>query len=68
MSSASSALLLAVNLLGVLVFLAAGWLLSHDRKKIHWQSVGILTVLNLVIAWILTSFSWGRAVVQGAAP
>ena len=66
-SSASSALLLAVNLLGVLVFLAAGWLLSHDRKKIHWQSVGILTALNLVIAWILTSFSWGRAVVQGAA-
>ena len=66
-SSASSALLLAVNVLGVLVFLAAGWLLSHDRKKIHWQSVGILTVLNLVIAWILTSFSWGRAVVQGAA-
>ena len=66
-SSASSALLLAVNVLGVLVFLAAGWLLSHNRKKIHWQSVGILTVLNLVIAWILTSFSWGRAVVQGAA-
>lgn len=66
-SSASSALLLAVNVLGVLVFLAAGWLLSHNRKKIHWQSVGILTALNLVIAWILTSFSWGRAVVQGAA-
>ena len=63
----SSAFLLAVNILGVLVFLAAGWLLSHDRKKIHWQSVGILTVLNLVIAWILTSFSWGRAAVQGAA-
>ena len=63
----SSAFLLAVNVLGVLVFLAAGWLLSHDRKKIHWQSVGILTALNLVIAWILTSFSWGRAVVQGAA-
>ena len=63
----SSAFLLAVNVLGVLVFLAAGWLLSHDRKKIHWQSVGILTALNLVIAWILTSFSWGRAAVQGAA-
>jgi len=58
---------LAVNILGVLVFLAAGWLFSHDRRKIHWQSVGILTALNLVIAWILTSFSWGRAVVQGAA-
>ena len=58
---------LAVNILGVLVFFAAGWLFSHDRRKIHWQSVGILTALNLVIAWILTSFSWGRAAVQGAA-
>lgn len=58
---------LAINILGVLVFLAAGWLFSHDRRKIHWQSVGILTALNLVIAWILTSFSWGRAAVQGAA-
>ena len=58
---------LAVNILGVLVFLAAGWLFFHDRRKIHWQSVGILTALNLVIAWVLTSFSWGRAAVQGAA-
>lgn len=58
---------LAVNVLGVLVFLGVGWLLSHDRKKIPWQSVGILLALNLVIAWVLTSFSWGRAAVQGAA-
>ena len=33
---------LAINILGILVFLAAGWLFSHDRRKIHWQSVGIL--------------------------
>lgn len=58
---------LAINILGILVFLAAGWLFSHDRRKIHWQSVGILGALNLVIAWILTSFPWGRAAVQGAA-
>ena len=60
-------MLLAVNILGVLVFLTAGWLFSHNRKGIHWQSVGILTALNFVIAWVLTSFSWGRAAVQGAA-
>ncbi|QKD80422.1 NupC/NupG family nucleoside CNT transporter [Actinomyces marmotae] len=58
---------LAINVLGLAVFLAAGWLLSHDRKKIPWQSVAILTALNLVIAWVLTSFTWGRAAVQGAA-
>lgn len=58
---------LAINVLGVAVFLAAGWLLSHDRKRIAWQSVAILTALNLVIAWALTSFTWGRAAVKGAA-
>ncbi|WP_366180598.1 nucleoside transporter C-terminal domain-containing protein [Actinomyces timonensis] len=58
---------LAINVLGLAVFLAAGWLLSHDRKRIPWQSVAILTALNLVIAWVLTSFTWGRAAVKGAA-
>ena len=58
---------LIVNVLGIVVFLAAGWLLSHDRKKIPWLSVGILTALNLLIAYVLTSFAWGRAGVKGAA-
>ncbi|ARD41050.1 NupC/NupG family nucleoside CNT transporter [Actinomyces gaoshouyii] len=58
---------LAINVLGIAVFLAAGWLLSHDRKRIPWQSVAILTALNLVIAWVLTSFTWGRAAIEGAA-
>lgn len=58
---------LPINVLGLAVFLAAGWLLSHDRKRIPWQSVAILTALNLVIAWVLTSFTWGRAAVKGAA-
>ncbi|GEK29399.1 NupC/NupG family nucleoside CNT transporter [Furfurilactobacillus siliginis] len=58
---------LAINILGVIVFLAVGWALSKNRSKIKWRSVGIMVVLNLVIAWLLTSFSGGRAVVKGAA-
>jgi len=63
----SSAFLLAVNVLGVLVFLAAGWLLSHDRKKIHWQSVGPPPALTPLSAGTRRSFGGGRAAVQGAA-
>lgn len=58
---------LALNVLGVAVFLALGWLFSKDRRAIRWQSVGLMVALNLVIAWFLTSFPAGRAVVRGAA-
>ena len=56
-----------INLIGVLVFLAVGVLLSKKRKDIHWHGVGSLLVLNVFIAWFLTSFPIGRDIVQGAA-
>ena len=58
---------LALDAMGIMAFLAIGLVFSHGRKKIDWKSVGILTVLNLALAWVLTSFPWGRAAVQGAA-
>ena len=58
---------LALNIAGIVIFLAIGLLFSHDRKKIDWKSIGILTALNLALAWILTGFPWGRAAIQAAA-
>ncbi|MEE1324305.1 MAG: nucleoside transporter C-terminal domain-containing protein [Bifidobacteriaceae bacterium] len=58
---------LVINIIGVLVFVGLGWVFSANRKKIRWKSVGIMVVLNVLIAWILTSFEWGRAAVNGAA-
>lgn len=58
---------LAINILGLLLFIGLGWVFSHDRKKIDWASVGIMVALNLLIAWLLTSFEWGRIAVQDAA-
>lgn len=58
---------LALNVLGILVFVGIGWLFSHDKKHIQWLSVGIMMVFNIFIAWFLTSFSVGRSIVQGAA-
>ena len=53
-----------INLLGVLIFLAVGVLLSKKRKDIHWRGVGSLLALNVFIAWFLTSFPIGRDIVR----
>ncbi len=58
---------LVVNIIGVFVFLAIGFLCSKDRQAIKWRSIGIMLVINLVIAWFLTSFSVGRTLVGGAS-
>ena len=58
---------LAINIVGLLVFLAIGWLFSSNKKGIQWKSVGCMVVLNLVITWLLTSFEAGRAAVKAAA-
>ncbi|WP_089121265.1 NupC/NupG family nucleoside CNT transporter [Secundilactobacillus pentosiphilus] len=58
---------LIVNIIGVLVYLGIAFLFSKSKKTINWKSTAIVLVLNLVIAWILTSFAWGRDIVSGAA-
>lgn len=58
---------LAINILGLIVFLAIGWLFSKNRKAINWKTVAIMVVLNLVLAWFLTGSSAGRAGVKAAA-
>ena len=58
---------LVINILGVIVFLALGVLLSKRRKEIQWRGVGTLLVMNIILAWFLTTFPIGRDIVQGAA-
>ena len=38
---------LAINIVGVLVFLAIGWLLSKDRKQINWRAIAVMVLFNL---------------------
>ena len=58
---------LAINIIGLLIFLGIGWLFSRDRKKINWLAIIIMVVFNMFLAWFLTSFSIGRTIVDGAA-
>lgn len=56
-----------VNVIGILVFLALGVLLSKRRHAINWRSVLPLLVINIVLAWFLTIFPVGRDIVHLAA-
>ncbi len=58
---------LIVNIIGLVVFLGIGWLFSKDRKAINWKTVGIMVILNLLLAWFLVSSPAGRAGVKAAA-
>ncbi|GBG95311.1 nucleoside transport protein [Ligilactobacillus salitolerans] len=58
---------LAVNICGLAIFLLLAWLFSKDKKKINWRAVVVMVVVNLFLAWFLTSFSVGRTIVEVAA-
>lgn len=58
---------LAINIIGVFVFLGVAFLFSKDKKAINWRSIAVVLVINLFLAWFFSSFSIGRDVVQAAA-
>ncbi|KRM24336.1 purine nucleoside transport protein nupG [Latilactobacillus graminis DSM 20719] len=53
--------------MGLLIFIGVGFLFSKKKKEIDWRAILIMLVINLVLAWFLTSFSIGREIVLGAA-
>ena len=60
-------LYLAINIIGLAIFLLLGWLLSKNKSQINWKAIIIMVIFNLVLAWFLTSFSIGRTIVDVAA-
>ncbi len=58
---------LLINILGIIVFLGIAFIFSKSKKEIKWRSVLTVLVLNLLVAFCLTKFSWGRAGVEAAA-
>lgn len=57
----------AVNIIGIFVFIAIAFAFSKDHRNIKWRSILIMLVLNLVLAWFFTSFTIGTEIVKGAA-
>lgn len=56
-----------INVLGIFIFLAIGVLFSKRRKEIKWNSVKILLLVNLFVAWFLIYFPLGRELMSMAS-
>ena len=51
----------SVGLLGILVILAAGWALSHNRRAIRWKVVAVGVVLQLLFGIFVLRVPFGQA-------
>ena len=58
---------LAINIVGLIVFLFIGFLFSKDKKNINWKAIAIMVVINIVLAAFLIGSPVGRHGVQAAA-
>lgn len=56
-------MLIAINVLGILVFVGVAYLFSNDKKTIQWKSVSIVLVLEVFLAWFFTQFKAGQIAV-----
>ena len=51
----------SVGLLGIVVILAAGWAMSHNRKAIRWRVVAIGVLLQLLFGVFVLRVPFGQA-------
>lgn len=52
-----------LNLLGIALVFAICWLLSYNRKAIQWKRIGIMFLVEFVIAFIIVKLPIGQKIV-----
>ncbi len=55
-----------ISFIGLLIFIGIGYVLSTDRKKIAWRTVGMGVGLQLFLAVLILKTSGGRLFFDGA--
>ncbi|AIF66507.1 NupC/NupG family nucleoside CNT transporter [Terribacillus saccharophilus] len=53
-----------IGVLGILVLVAVAWAMSNDKKNINYRAVGIMLVVQLILAWFLLNTSIGRTIIK----
>ena len=51
------------NILGIVVVFAICWLLSYDKKAIKWKNIGIMLLVELIMAFIIVKVPLGQKAV-----
>lgn len=52
-----------LNLLGLALVFVICWLISYDRKSIKWKSIGIMFIVEFVIAFVIVKLPIGQKIV-----
>lgn len=52
-----------LNVLGLILVFAIGWLLSNNRKAIKWKNIGIMFVVEFIIAFIIVKLPIGQKLI-----
>ena len=56
----------AISFIGLLSMILCAFLLSDNRKKIHWKTVVSGIVFQILLGLLILKTSWGREVFEGA--
>lgn len=52
-----------LNILGLVLVFALCWLLSVDRKAIKWKSIGVMFIVEFIMAFIIVKLPIGQKIV-----
>ncbi len=56
-----------IGIVGILVFLALAWVASSDKKNVRWHYIGLMLVIQTILAFILLKTTIGITIVGGIA-
>ncbi len=54
---------IVLNILGLILVFAICWLLSYDRKAIKWKNIGIMLLVEFVIALFIVKVPLGQKII-----
>ncbi|TDM13541.1 NupC/NupG family nucleoside CNT transporter [Macrococcus bovicus] len=53
-----------IGAIGIVIFLLLAWAISSDKKNVRWQYIGIMLVIQFLLAFLLLKTPWGIKFVQ----
>ncbi len=56
-----------IGIVGILVFLGLAWIASSDKKNVRWHYIGLMLVIQTILAFILLKTTIGITIVGGIA-
>ncbi len=48
-----------IGIIGLAVFLLLAWVISSDKKKVRWQYIGLMMVIQFLLAFLLLKTPYG---------